>query len=134
MPSELRIIRFQLDEVTVAVKSLSSRMKMAVPEARILEAHVAPDGSSNTLLRYKGEEKVIPITNNQLAACLIAYCEKIKVPLPRKSSKSLHVSKEYMDMRIGMPSQGNMSESSVLSEVELDAGADAEDDTSVQVA
>jgi len=77
-------------------------MKMAVPGSKILEAHVAPDGSPNTLLRYEGEEKVIPITNNRLAACLIAYCQKIKVPLPRKATKSLHVSKEFMDMRIGI--------------------------------
>ena len=120
MPSELRIIRFQLDEISIAVKAFASRIKMVVPATKILEAYVAPDGSPNTLLRYEGEEKFVPISNTRLAACLIAYCEKLKIPLPRKASKSLHVSKEHMDMRIGLPTLGSLSSSSVMRVIELE--------------
>jgi len=120
MPNEIRIIRFQLDEVSVAVKSFSSRINMVVPATRVLEAHGAPDGSPNTLLRYEGEEKVIPMTNNSLAASLIAYCQRIEVPLPHKSVKSLHVFKEYIDMRIELPGLGNVAASSIMREIELE--------------
>ena len=133
MPSELRILRFKLDEVSVAVKSFSSRIKMAVPATMILEAHVAPDGSPNILLRYEGEEKVVAITNNRLAASLIAYCQIINVPLPRKASKSLNVFKEYMDMRIVMPTLGSMSVSAVMREIELESETGTKPDTVIEI-
>lgn len=125
MPNEIRIIRFQLDEVSVAVKSFSPRINMNVPATMIQEVHVAPDGSPNTLLRYDGEEKVIPISNNRLAASLIAYCQKVKVPLPRKAKKSIHVSKEYVDIRMGLPTLGSVGLSAL--------GQDEEPEAVVQV-
>jgi hypothetical protein len=121
MPNEIRIILFQLDEVSVAVKSFSPRINMNVPATMIQEVHVAPDGSPNTLLRYDGEESVIPITNNRFAASLIAYCQKIKVPLPREATKSMHVSKEHVDIRMGLPTLGCMLLSSLARDAEPEA-------------
>lgn len=118
MPNEIRIIRFQLDEVSAAVKSFSPRINMNVPASAIQEVHIAPDGSPNTLLRYDGEEKVVPITNNRLAASLIAYCQKIKVPLPREAKKSMHVSKEYVDIRMGLPALGSVALSALAQDDE----------------
>ena len=121
MPSEIRIIRFQLDEVSVAVKDFSPRIDMNVPETMIQDVHVAPDGSPNILLRYDGEESIIPITNNRLAASLIAYCQKIKVPLPREAPKSMHVSKEHVDLRMGLPTLESMPLSALAQDEEPEA-------------
>ncbi len=100
MPSELRIIRFHLNEATAAVRLLAPRLKLEVPETEVLGAHATPDGTANVLLRYGEEGADIVIGNNQLAASLIAYCNSIKLPLPQEGRKSIQVSKEHVDLRI----------------------------------
>jgi hypothetical protein len=102
MPSELRIIRFGLTEVTAAVKTLAPRIKLQVPDTVILSAHAAPDGTANALLRYGEAGTGIVISNSQLAASLIAYCRSLKLPLPQEGQKSIQVSKENIDLRINM--------------------------------
>ncbi len=92
MSSELRIIRFQLDEVSAAVLSLAPRINLKVSESPILGAHAAPDGSPKTLLRYGEAGTGIVMSNNQLAASLIAYCHMVNIPLPREGKKSIQVS------------------------------------------
>lgn len=100
MPSELRIIRFRLDEVSAAVQSFAPRISLTVPETNILSAHAAPDNTPNVLLRYGEKEASVVISNNRLAASLIAYCQILKIPLPREGQKSIQVSKDNVDLRM----------------------------------
>ncbi|GAB4229728.1 MAG: hypothetical protein Kow0032_11110 [Methyloligellaceae bacterium] len=103
MASEFRIIRFRLDEVSIAIRSFAPRIKMKVPQSCILEMHPAPDGTPNALLRYAETDTGIAISNNRLAASLIAYCQKTQIPLPRSGKKSIQVMKDHVDLRISVP-------------------------------
>jgi len=100
MPCEFRIIRFRLDEVSAAVQSFAPRISLTVPDTNILSAHAAPDSTPNVLLRYGEEEASVVLSNNRLAASLIAYCQILGIPLPREGQKSIQVSKDNVDLRM----------------------------------
>lgn len=103
MPNQFHIIRFDLNEVSAAVKLLAPRLNLEVPETEILDAHAAPDGTANVLLRYGEAGTGIVISNAQLAASLIAYCHSLKLSLPKEGQKSIQVSKEHIDLRVSTP-------------------------------
>lgn len=121
MPSELRIIRFRLDEVSAAVLSLAPRINLKVPGTAILGTYPAPDGTPNALLRYGGAGTDIVISNNQLAASLIAYCHNVKIELPREGKKSIQVSKDHIDLRINTAEAGGRSTAAIAVETETAA-------------
>ncbi len=101
MPSELRILRFRLDEVTNAVRNVAPRMDMSVPEQAVTGVHAAPDGTPKVMLRYEEPGKAVVMTNAQLAACLIAYCDQfLDMPLCREAKKAIEVARGNVDLRI----------------------------------
>lgn len=125
MACEIRIIRFRLDEVSIALKSFAPRINIEVPERHILEAHAAPDGTPNALLLYAETETGIAISYSQLAASLIAYCQKSNIPLFREGQKSIQVSKEHIDLCMNMPDPGGRPSMPVTAEIDSPAKAAA---------
>lgn len=104
MPSELRILRFRLNEVTQAVKNLAPHMELNVPEQAISETHAAPDGTPKVILRYEDPGAGAVMTNAQLAACLIASCEHaLDMPLSRDATKAIEIARGNVDLRISHP-------------------------------
>ncbi len=132
MPSEIRIIRFCLNEVTAAVKLLAPRLKLQVPDREVLGAHPALDGTANVLLRYGEAGSGIVVSNSQLAASLIAYCHSIKLPLPQEGQKSIQVSKEHVDLRINTLDIYGQAEIALASAADATA-AQTEPATTIQV-
>ena len=96
MPSELRIIRFKLDEVAIALRAFAPRIELDMPDS-----------------------KLTSVSNNQLAASLIQYCMTGGIPLPRMGNKEIGVSTTYIDLKIGLSHHTLDGESS--NSIELDA-------------
>ena len=109
MPSELRILRFKLDEVAGSLRTLGPLIGVDIPDGDFLYA-VAGSGehAPETSFAVSGSKESVIISNDKLAASLIRYCREIAVPLPREGDKELHVSSQFIELRI---KQANMHSS-----------------------
>jgi len=109
MPSELRILRFKLDEVAESLRSLGPRIGVDIPDGDFICA-VSGSGehTPTTLFTVIGSKDSVTISNGLLAASLIHYCKEIAIPLPRHGDKELHVSSQFIELRI---KQANMHSS-----------------------
>jgi len=101
MPSELRILRFKLDEVAESLRSLGPRIGVDIPDGDFLSAVAGSDEHApNTSFTLNGSKERVTISNGKLAASLIHYCNEIAIPLPRDGNKELHVSSQFIELRI----------------------------------
>ncbi|MFQ5626845.1 MAG: hypothetical protein ACE5FM_09365 [Methyloligellaceae bacterium] len=103
MPSELRIIRFKLDEVAIALRDFASRIGLDMPDGELTSAaHVTGQEIPCTSFALKGGGDELSISNSHLAASLIHYCITGGVPLPRAGNKEISVSSKFIDLKVGM--------------------------------
>ncbi len=102
MPSELRILRFKLDEVAESLRSLGPRIGVDIPDGDFICA-VSGSGehTPNTLFTVIGSKESVTISNGKLAASLIHYCKSIRIKLPREGNKKIYVSPHFVELRIG---------------------------------
>ncbi len=102
MPSELRILRFRLDEVGKSLRFLGPRIGLYVPDGDFVSAAAGSgDKASNTSFTLNGLDKSVTISNGTIAASLIHYCKEIGIKLPRKDNKEIYVSQQFVELRIG---------------------------------
>ena len=101
MPSDLRIIRFKLDEVAAALRAFAPRIGLDMPGGEFTSAaHVTGKNVPTTSFAVKGGGE-LSITDSHLAASLIHYCITGGITLPRAGEKVLSVSAAHIDLRIG---------------------------------
>ncbi len=119
MPSELRIIRFKLDEVAIALRAFAPRIELDMPDSELTSAAhgTGQEAPTTSFALESGDE--LSVSNNQLAASLIQYCMTGGIPLPRMGNKEIGVSTTYIDLKIGLSHHTLDGESS--NSVELDA-------------
>lgn len=100
MPSELRVIRFRVDEVEAALRMLAPRIGLILPEG----GFSAPENDSmteipSTTFQVAGQEKRISVQNGPVAASMINYCKCYGIPLPKDGKKKLFVSSDFLELR-----------------------------------
>ena len=114
MPSELRCLFFQPDEVLQAIKEYQLRRGTPLPEASVLQASPERDAvgglvrfrmqlalaRSSSLDSERGgpECREVIIEEPALSAALIYYCRNFRIPLPAGTEKSL----QLIDGQIGL--------------------------------
>ncbi|GBE44327.1 MAG TPA: hypothetical protein ENH05_06925 [Rhizobiales bacterium] len=100
MASELRILRFNLGEVAMALRALGPRIGLALPEGDITSAeNDAGQETPATCFAVSGCEDNLSVPNGKLAASLIHYCGETGIALPRESTKEIYVSPQYIELR-----------------------------------
>jgi len=103
MSSELRIIRFKLDEVASALRDFAPRIGLDMPDGELTSAaQVAGQEIPCTSFALKGGGDELSVSNSHLAASLIHYCITGGVPLPRTGNKEISVSSKFVDLKVGM--------------------------------
>jgi len=103
MPSELRIIRFKLDEVANALRGFAPRIGLDMPDGELTSAaHVTVQEIPCTSFALKDGGGELSVSNSQLAASLIHYCITGGIPLPRTGDKEISVSSKFIDLKFGM--------------------------------
>lgn len=102
MPTEERFIKFTLNEVIEALKILSERGKISLPKSSVKSAKeiVLPDGELAVEFKFNGANEYIVIPNAVVAAALISYCGRFKIPIPKQANKCLGVMGLSMMLRI----------------------------------
>lgn len=100
--SELRHIGFSKDALIMALKLYFANAKQNLPPGTIESCtfETEPDVVVTLGLHNPatGESKKITIQAPTIAAAMITYCSKVKVPLPRTGEKSLKVIGEQLNL------------------------------------
>lgn len=95
MPTEIRKIVFNIDEVRWAVVDFCLRSNIALPHANIGELRVADDAAATVVIIFTTANPTHPneirLGRDQVAAALIRFCIDNQIPLPRHAQKVLQV-------------------------------------------
>ena len=92
VPSELRVLRFQMEEVTEALQAFAPRVGLSMPNKPIVWAEACSGANaSQTCLKFVGSDADLMISNDMIAAGLIAHCQANGIPLPRSWEQSISV-------------------------------------------
>jgi hypothetical protein len=119
MPTEERFIKFTLNEVVEALKILSERGKFSLPKTSVKSAKeiVLADGELAVEFKFNGANEYVVIPNAFVAAALISFCGRFKIPIPKQANKCLGVMGQSMMLRIS--SDGTIASSSQQSKNNL---------------
>lgn len=111
MPSEVRIIVFTSEEVLDAVEQFSETLDTPLFRGKPSDLHVRKSPQVRAILeveRAGGEEiETVDLNSSHLAAALITFCRKRRIPLPRNAKKELDIIEDQLVLRleVGSPSQ-----------------------------
>jgi hypothetical protein len=102
MPSERRLIRFTTTEVEEALRRFAEEQERPLPSNKL--AAIEYDGQTeegvSARVRFENLPRPTHFTALEMAAALIAYCRKVRVPIPKQGQKSLHKSKDNLVLQI----------------------------------
>lgn len=82
-----------------------------VPEGRIITASLSADGLQATLAVVDSatqETRQIILSASRVAAALIKFCMRRKIPLPRGAAKYLYVSGDTLGIRVVLKTESVM--------------------------
>ena len=95
MPTEIRKIVFDVDEVRGATVDFCLRHHIAMPRANIDAVRIADDRDATVTMVFTPANPSHPdevsLSRDQTAAALIRYCMEHRIPLPRHAQKVLQV-------------------------------------------
>lgn len=101
MPSELRVLRFQMDEVTEALQAFAPRIGLNMPNKPIVWAQAGSGAApAEACLKLLGCDTDLKVSNDIMTASLISYCQTHDIPIPRAWDKSIFVASDYIELRI----------------------------------
>ena len=95
MPTEIRKIVFDAEEVRWAAVDFCLRSNIALPHANIGELRIADNPAATLTIFFTTANPAHPneirLSRDQMAAALIRFCMENQIPLPRHAQKVLQV-------------------------------------------
>lgn len=102
--NETRFISFEKDALLEAVKLYLSATKKPLPPGILKSFEVQKEPDIAIVIKVTeestGEEKVVNLGAGTIGAAMIAYCQRLHVPLPRTAEKSLLISHGVLQLRV----------------------------------
>lgn len=96
MPSEVRTLIFDPEELREVVVDYCLRKGRTLPNTRVQSVHVDEDSKDFLTAEFEPEDikkgtgkRTMSFTREQVAAALIMYCRARRIPLPRFGKKTL---------------------------------------------
>lgn len=106
MPSELRKIIFDKEEVRTAAVSYCLHAKVRMPQANIEDVIIDKDPNHMVTLKFSvnnpSDRSVIPLSSDQMGAAIIRYCKEQRIPLPKKGKKILRCEGDGLAMMVNV--------------------------------
>jgi hypothetical protein len=102
MPTERRMIRFSTSEVEEALRRFAEDQQRALPSSQVtaVEYDKETDEGVGARVRFENVPRPTHFTPLEMAAALIAYCRRVRVPIPKQGQKSLHMTKAGLTLQI----------------------------------
>jgi hypothetical protein len=118
MPSELRRIVFSNDELRSALEDYLKGQKTPLPLGVITSVQLsdAPQGTVFLYLagREDNDRASLALSPEKIAAALLRFCKRQRIPVPRRANKSLIVTGDNvaLDIRTGAADPAKMEQGS----------------------
>jgi len=102
MPSERRLIRFSTPEVEDALRGFAETQDRSLPSGKVaaIEYDTQTEEGVGARVKFENAPRSTHFTALELAAALIAYCRRVRVPIPKQGEKSLHTTKHDLVLQI----------------------------------
>lgn len=101
MPQEKREIIFSEAEVQSAIVNYCMRSNISLPKTRFAEMKVASGNGEVTSLTLtytpiegSSANQDVTFVTAKIAVALLMFCSSLRIPIPKKSNKSLSLNKE----------------------------------------
>ena len=102
--NETRFISFEKDALLEALKLYLAATKKPLPPGMLKSFEVQKEPDIGVIIKVTedstGEEKVVNLAAGTIGAAMIAYCQRLRVPLPRNAEKSLLISNGVLQLRV----------------------------------
>jgi len=101
--TEMRQVILDHQELRQALDSAAGPEDQKLPDGRIGSASISSDGQQVTIVVVDGATQAsrdVILSASRVAAALIKFCMRRRIPLPRGASKYLFVSGENLGIRV----------------------------------
>jgi hypothetical protein len=102
--NETRFISFEKDALLEALKLYLAATKKPLPPGMLKSFEVQKEPDIGVVIKVTedstGAEKVVNLAAGTIGAAMIAYCQRLRVPLPRNAEKSLLISNGVLQLRV----------------------------------
>ncbi|HVM80670.1 MAG TPA: hypothetical protein VMU06_16745 [Stellaceae bacterium] len=103
MPSESRVIKFTDRELLEAVAAYCVKSARLAPGAAITSPLVSNEGEIKLSFEPSPSGPVVTLRQNEILAAIILYCGQRRIPIPRRSIKSLRVANGGLSLHLETP-------------------------------
>ena len=102
MPSERRLIRFTTAEVEEALRAFAAEQARTLPTSKVasIQYHDQTEEGVGAQVQFENVARPTHFTALEMAAALIAYCRKIRVPIPKQGQKSILKQKDALILQL----------------------------------
>lgn len=100
MPVETRLITFTAPEVLEALVAFCETTGRPLPSGRIKQLILPGGADSKIAIEPEGEAPKITFYESEAAAALLSYCKKKRIPIARRSDKSLEFKQGVITLRL----------------------------------
>ena len=104
MLKEIRQIVFPQPDLLEALTALRKRQGVPIPAGTVKSVEVRDNGEVEAVLKLEaagtGKEVEVQFRSAELAAAMLAYCLRSKIPLPRTARKSVEIFDEQAGLVI----------------------------------
>lgn len=102
--NETRFISFEKDALLEALKLYLAATKKPLPPGILKSFEIQKEPDVAVVIKVTedstGEEKAVTLAAGTIGAAMIAYCQRLRVPLPRTAEKSLLISNGVLQLRV----------------------------------
>lgn len=102
VPSESRVISFSNVEAVDALLQYCTATKRELPSGGIKRLAFSNDSEIKATAEFNGDIPSISFFQNEIAAALILYCNRVGIPVARRALKSLHVTQDSISLQLTM--------------------------------
>jgi hypothetical protein len=103
LPIETRTIEFSGPEVIEALVDFCRANKRPVPSGKIQPLIVVGRRENKVAFEGGGRPSRVHFYEAELAAALLTYCKKKRIPVARGAAKSLRFTPDTVTLRLTMP-------------------------------
>ncbi|MGH7125781.1 MAG: hypothetical protein ACREFI_15505 [Stellaceae bacterium] len=102
MPGESRTITFTNAEAIDALLEYCASTKRVLPAGGIKRLAFSNEAEVKVTVEFNASAPPISFYQNEVAAALILYCNKIGIPVARRAIKSLQVTQDSIALQLSM--------------------------------
>jgi hypothetical protein len=107
MPTESRVISFSNTEAVEAIVDYCEKTNRSVPAGGVKGLTFSNDKEIKVTVQPHGQAPPFGLSEHELAAALILFCNKKGIPVARRALKSLQVGLDTVSLHLAISSLSN---------------------------